>query len=129
MNTIYETDTTIQSSIDRYLVTTLLNLEIPAKNQGFVFAKECAKIIYFNPVARFNMNELVFKEVANRYNTSVAKVERSIRHTITIVTTQKSMKKLQSILNIAENFNIMHPSVCEFLCVLAESISFMNNKY
>lgn len=111
--------------IDRYLITTLFNLEVPAKNQGFIYSKECAKIIYNDPVSRFSMNESVFKPVATRFGTTVSKLERSIRHTITIVTAQKSMKKLQEILHISENFSILHPSVSEFLCVLAESINFV----
>ena len=110
--------------VDRYLITTLLNLGIPAKNKGFVFSKECAKIIYFNPIARFNMNDYVFKQVANTYNTTISKIERSIRHTISIITSQKSMKKLQEILHVNECFSLLHPSVCDFLCLLAESISF-----
>lgn len=116
------------ATIDRFLTSLLLNLEIPTRNMGFFFSKECAKIIYKNPTARFCMNEQVFKIVAKMYGTSISKIERSIRHTISITSNLKTMHKLEKILNIQSSFNIMHPSVCEFLCLLAEALNFMGTK-
>ena len=115
-------------NIDRFLTTTLLNLGIPTRNMGFFFSKECAKIIYNNPMARFQMSDQVFKVVSEKYGTSVSKIERAIRHTISIATSQKTMHKLETILNTQSSFNIIHPSVCEFLCLLAESLNFIDTK-
>ena len=114
-----------QIEVDKCLTTILLILNVPTRNMGYFFSKECAKYIYFNPVARFQMNEMVFGVIAKKYNISISKIERSIRHTLSIVSNQKSMIKLEQILNIPISFNILHPSVCEFLCLIAEAVSFM----
>ena len=95
---------------------------------GFFYSKECAKLIYFNPVSRFQMNNMVFRVVASRYGTTSSKIERAIRHTLSVSSTQKCMHIFEKILNIPVNFNILHPSVCEFLCLLAESINFVNQQ-
>jgi len=112
-------------AVERCLTTILLNLEIPTKTMGYFYSRECAKIIYNNPIARFQMNELVFKVISEKYNTTPSKIERSIRHLLSSPTIRKSIRKLNGILNVPVNFNIIHPSVCEFLCLLAECVNFV----
>ena len=119
---------TEEMMIDRFLTTVLLNLGIPTKNMGFFYSKECTKIIYRDPISRFQMNDHVFRVVAEKYKTTSSKIERSIRHVISIASTQKSMTKLEKLLNTTSSFNILHPSVCEFLCLLAEALNFMDTE-
>ena len=112
-------------SIDKRLTTILLILEIPTRNMGYFYSKECAKIICINPVARFQMNELVFKVLAEKYNTTSARIERSIRHLLSTAASSRCFCKLEKILNIPVTFNMIHPNVCEFLCLLAECVNFV----
>ena len=113
-------------TVEKALTTILLNLEIPTRTMGYFYSRECAKIICFNPVSRFQMNELVFKEVATKYKTSSSSIERSIRHLLSSKTTQNSLRKFNTIFNVTANFNMIHPSVCEFLCLLAECVNFVH---
>ena len=112
--------------VERYLTTILLQLEIPSKNKGFFFTKEAAKIAYFNPMSRFNINDQIFKLLADQYGTTCSKIERSIRHALSIATTQKKMKSFEDVFHIKDNFSLLHPSVGEFISLLAESVNFVD---
>ncbi len=115
--------------VDRILTHILLNFEIPAKNQGFFFIKECVKIAYFNPLSRFNLNESILKIVAKKYNSTSSRIDRSIRHAISMMSAQNNLNSFKNIFCIKNNFSIIHPSVGEFISLLAESINFINPKF
>ena len=113
-------------NVEKYLTTILLQLEIPTKNKGFFFIKEAVKIAYNNPLSRFNLHEKIYKVLADKYSTTSSKVERSIRHALAIATDQKKMNNFEKLFNIKNNFSILHPSVGEFISLLAESINFID---
>lgn len=112
--------------IERYLSCMLLNLGIPAKNMGFFFIKESVKIAFEEPATRFSMKESIFDTLANKYETTVANIERSIRHALRIAERENTINCLSELLHTNESYEISHPSVCEFISLLAETVSFAN---
>lgn len=116
-----------QNLIDRHLTSILLKLGIPTKIKGFFFAKEAAKIAFYNPMARFNINEQIFNVLGRKYSIAPSTIERSIRHLLTKTADGKKMNNFETLFNIKNNFSLLHPSVGEFISLLAESINFTFN--
>ena len=79
---------------------------IPAKNKGFVFSKECAKIIYFNPIARFNMNDYVFKAK----DLDPSKIREDYKNDHDKIYSDESLNRVQKSLALKE---LVHMSVCQ----------------
>lgn len=113
-----------ETQIDHEITRMFIMLGIPLRIQGFHFAKDCIKLAFFNKVCIFKVNTLIFEPVANKYSTSKTNVERAIRHALSVVCKQNKMCELAKLLGVKESFELLHPSVAEFIALVTECLHF-----
>ena len=81
-----------------------LRAGIPANIRGYHYLKEAVRLVFYEPQIITKITKNLYPRIAERYSTSAFKVERAIRHAITVAWERGKF----------ENFNLMFGyKVCE----------------
>lgn len=113
-----------ENQIDHEITRLLISIGMPLRIQGFLFAKECVKRAFFNQTFMFKVNTMIFEPIAIKFNTSKTNVERAIRHALSVTCRQNKMCELIKLLQVKESFELLHPSVGEFIAIMVECLRF-----
>ena len=80
-----ETDTGAEQIDTKLLVTKLiLNLGVPSHVSGYGYLREAVLICLGHPGVKFNMTKNIYPVIAKMNNSTPARIERSMRHAISI---------------------------------------------
>ena len=68
--------------IDEYLYGVLKELMVPKSVAGYMYLIDSIKIVYRNKLKYASVTKEIYPKVSKKYKTTVASVERAIRHAI-----------------------------------------------
>ena len=72
------------SGLQMSITKILHDLGVPSHIKGYQYIKEGIMLIYENPRMIGGITKELYPEIANKYNTTVSRVERAIRHAIEV---------------------------------------------
>ncbi len=114
------------SIIDKDLkisITRLLHeLGVPSHIKGYQYIRDGILILYNNPEIIGGITKELYPEIANRFDTSVSRVERAIRHAIEVSWNRGNIDLMEEIFGHSVDYDKAKPTNSEFIVTIADKL-------
>lgn len=108
----------IQVSITRMLH----ELGIPSHIKGYQFLREAINIVFDRPDVIGGITKELYPELAGKYDTTVSRVERAIRHAIEVSWNRGSWDMMEELFGNSVDIDKAKPTNSEFIVTLADKL-------
>ncbi len=99
-----------------------LGIGIPSHVKGYDFLKEAVHLVAENWETIHYITKELYPAVARTFDTSPSKVERSIRHAISITWQRNNLENFRAMLGIPAHEAARKPSNGEFIALVADKV-------
>ena len=104
-------------------ITRLLHqLGIPSHIKGYQYIREGIGIVYSKPEFIGGITKDLYPELACKYNTTVSRVERAIRHAIEVSWNRGDLKIMEDIFGHSVDVDRSKPTNSEFIVTIADKL-------
>lgn len=104
-------------------ITKLLHqLGIPSHIKGYQYIREGIGIVYNRPEFIGGITKDLYPELAGKYNTTVSRVERAIRHAIEVSWARGDLKIMEDIFGHSVDVDKTKPTNSEFIVTIADKL-------
>ena len=104
-------------------VTKILHeLGVPSHIKGYQYIREGIMLLYNNPSIVGGITKELYPEIANRYDTSVSRVERAIRHAIEVSWNRGNIDLMEEIFGHSVDYDKAKPTNSEFIVTVADKL-------
>lgn len=110
-------------------VTKLLHgLGVPSHIKGYQYIREGVLLMYENPDIVGAITKELYPEIANRYDTTVSRVERAIRHAIEVSWNRGDLDLMEEIFGHSVDYDRAKPTNSEFIVTVSDKLRLEFNK-
>ena len=107
----------------RITLTRMLHeLGVPSHIKGYQYIREGILILYNNPDIIGGITKELYPEIANRFDTSVSRVERAIRHAIEVSWNRGNLDLMEEIFGHSVDYDKAKPTNSEFIVTVADKL-------
>ena len=117
------------NSIDLYhnnlqiSITKILHeLGVPSHIKGYQYIRDGIQMIYDNPEIVGGITKELYPDVAKKYNTTVSRVERAIRHAIEVSWNRGNWDLMEEIFGHSVDIDKAKPTNSEFIVTVADKL-------
>ena len=104
-------------------ITNILHeLGVPSHIKGYQYIRESIMIVYDRPDIVGGITKELYPEVANKYDTTVSRVERAIRHAIEVSWNRGSWDLMEEIFGHSIDIDKAKPTNSEFIVTIADKL-------
>lgn len=100
----------------------LHELGIPSHIKGYQLIRDGVSMIFDNPDMIGGITKELYPELADKYNTTVSRVERAIRHAIEVSWNRADWNFMQEIFGNSVDIDRAKPTNSEFLVTVADKL-------
>ena len=112
-------------------ITRMLHeLGMPAHIKGYQYIRDGIVMIYNNPDIIGGITKELYPDIASKYNTTVSRVERAIRHAIEVSWNRGNWDLMEEIFGHSVDIDKAKPTNSEFIVTIADKLrlEFMKQK-
>lgn len=110
-------------------ITRILHeLGIPSHIKGYQYIREAIDIIYNNPDVIGGITKELYPELAKKFDTTVSRVERAIRHAIEVSWNRGSWDLMEEIFGHSVDIDKAKPTNSEFIVTIADKLKLESSK-
>ena len=106
----------------------LHDLGIPSHIKGYQYIREGIGIIYEHPETIGGITKELYPELAEKFDTTVSRVERAIRHAIEVSWNRGSWDLMEDIFGHSVDIDKAKPTNSEFIVTIADKMRLEGNK-
>jgi len=117
-NSIDFYNSNLQVSISKMLH----NLGIPSHIKGYQFLRDAVCMVFENPDMIGGITKELYPELANKYDTTVSRVERAIRHAVEVSWNRGDIKLMETIFGHSVDIDKAKPTNSEFIVTIADKL-------
>ena len=104
-------------------VTKILHaLGIPSHIKGYTYIRDAISMVYENPSLIGGITKELYPEIGTRYDTSVTRVERAIRHAIEVSWNRGDWDLMEEIFGHSVDIDKAKPTNSEFIVTIADKL-------
>ena len=104
-------------------VTKILHeLGVPSHIKGYQYIREGIMLIYNNPDMIGGITKELYPEIASKYDTTVSRVERTIRHAIEVSWNRGDWDLMEEIFGHSVDIDKAKPTNSEFIVTVADKL-------
>ena len=104
-------------------VTKILHeLGVPSHIKGYQYIREGIMLIYNNPDMIGGITKELYPEIASKYDTTVSRVERAIRHAIEVSWNRGDWDLMEEIFGHSVDIDKAKPTNSEFIVTVADKL-------
>ena len=104
-------------------ITKILHeLGIPSHIKGYQYIREAIGIIYEHPETIGGITKELYPELENKFNTTVSRVERAIRHAIEVSWNRGNWTLMEEIFGHSVDIDKAKPTNSEFVVTIADKL-------
>ena len=104
-------------------ITNILHeLGVPSHIKGYQYIREGISIVYDNPDIVGGITKELYPEIANKFDTTVSRVERAIRHAIEVSWNRGSWDLMEDIFGHSVDIDKAKPTNSEFIVTIADKL-------
>ena len=104
-------------------ITNILHeLGVPSHIKGYQYIRESIMVVYENPDIVGGITKELYPEVAKKYDTTVSRVERAIRHAIEVSWNRGSWDLMEDIFGHSIDIDKAKPTNSEFIVTIADKL-------
>ena len=122
-------------SIDLYhnnlqvsITKTLHELGVPSHIKGYQYIREGISIVYERPEIVGGITKELYPEISKKFNTTVSRVERAIRHAIEISWNRANWDFMEDLFGYSVDIDKAKPTNSEFIVTIADKLRLDFNK-
>ena len=108
--------------LDERLINILLSVGISANLQGYVFLKECIKMVVEEPMMINKVTKVMYPLIAEKYETTPCRVERAIRHALEVSYNRGKISNINALFGFDIFDKYDKPTNSEFVAVVADRL-------
>ena len=110
------------SNLQVSITKMLHELGIPSHIKGYQYIREAVNIIFENPSVIGGITKELYPEVAKKFNTTVSRVERAIRHAIEVSWNRGNLDFMEEIFGYSVDIDKAKPTNSEFMVTIADKL-------
>ena len=116
--------TPVQKNNDlKISLTKLLHeLGMPSHIKGYEYIREGIMLLYNDPSIIGGITKELYPEIADKYNTSVSRVERAIRHAIEVSWNRGNLDLMEEVFGHSVDYDKAKPTNSEFIVTVADKL-------
>jgi len=104
-------------------ITKILHeLGVPSHIKGYQYIREGIVMLYKKPEVIGGITKELYPEVAEKYNTTVSRVERAIRHAIEVSWNRGNWQLMEDIFGHSVDIDKAKPTNSEFIVTIADKV-------
>lgn len=104
-------------------ITKILHeLGIPSHIKGYQYIREAIGIVYLRPETVGGITKELYPELAGKFDTTVSRVERAIRHAIEVSWNRGSWDLMEEIFGHSVDIDRAKPTNSEFIVTIADKL-------
>ena len=111
-----------QNSLEISITKMLHELGMPAHIKGYQYIRDGIIMIYNNPEIIGGITKELYPDVATKYNTTVSRVERAIRHAIEVSWNRGNWDLMEEIFGHSVDIDKAKPTNSEFIVTIADKL-------
>ena len=115
-------NTKINNKIKISLTKLLHELGVPSHIKGYEYIRDGILILYNDPTIVGGITKELYPEIADKYNTSVSRVERAIRHAIEVSWNRGNIDLMEDVFGHSVDYDRAKPTNSEFIVTLADKL-------
>ena len=115
-------NTKINNKIRISLTKLLHELGVPSHIKGYEYIRDGILILYNDPTIVGGITKELYPEIADKYNTSVSRVERAIRHAIEVSWNRGNIDLMEDVFGHSVDYDRAKPTNSEFIVTLADKL-------
>lgn len=100
----------------------LHNLGIPSHIKGYQFLRDAVCLVFENPDMIGGITKELYPELAQKYDTTVSRVERAIRHAVEVSWNRGDLKLMETIFGHSVDIDKAKPTNSEFIVTIADKL-------
>ena len=104
------------------ITKTLHELGVPSHIKGYQYIREGITIVYERPEIVGGITKELYPEIAKKYDTTVSRVERAIRHAIEISWNRGNWQLMEDIFGHSVDIDKAKPTNSEFIVTVADKL-------
>ena len=110
------------NSLEISITKMLHELGMPAHIKGYQYIRDGIIMIYNNPEIIGGITKELYPDVATKYNTTVSRVERAIRHAIEVSWNRGNWDLMEEIFGHSVDIDKAKPTNSEFIVTIADKL-------
>ena len=111
-----------KNSLEISITRMLHELRMPAHIKGYQYIRDGIMMIYNNPDIIGGITKELYPDVASKYNTTVSRVERAIRHAIEVSWNRGNWDLMEEIFGHSVDIDKAKPTNSEFIVTIADKL-------
>ena len=112
----------VRNNLEISLTRMLHELGMPAHIKGYQYVRDGIVMIYNNPDIVGGITKELYPDVATKYNTTVSRVERAIRHAIEVSWNRGNWDLMEEIFGHSVDIDKAKPTNSEFIVTIADKL-------
>lgn len=110
------------SNIQVSITKMLHELGIPSHIKGYGYIREAVSIIFENPDVIGGITKELYPALAKKFNTTVSRVERAIRHAIEVSWNRGNLDFMEELFGFSVDIDRAKPTNSEFIVTIADKL-------
>ena len=104
------------------ITKTLHELGVPSHIKGYQYIRESITLVYEHPEMIGGITKELYPEVAKKFDTTVSRVERAIRHAIEVSWNRGNWQLMEDIFGHSVDIDKAKPTNSEFIITVADKL-------
>ena len=110
------------NSLQLSITKILHELGVPSHIKGYLYIREGISLIYERPELVGGITKELYPDIANKFNTTVSRVERAIRHAIEVSWNRGDWDLMEEIFGHSVDIDKAKPTNSEFIVTVADKL-------
>lgn len=112
----------LHNNLEISITRMLHELGMPSHIKGYQYIRDGIMMIYNNPEIIGGITKELYPDVASKYNTTVSRVERAIRHAIEVSWNRGNWELMEEIFGHSVDIDKAKPTNSEFIVTIADKL-------
>ena len=111
-----------QNNIEIAITKMLHELGMPSHIKGYQYIREAICMVYNNPEMIGGITKELYPELSIKFNTTVSRVERAIRHAIEVSWNRGNWEFMEDVFGHSVDIDKAKPTNSEFIVTVADKL-------
>lgn len=113
---------TMHNNLELSVTKLLHGLGVPSHIKGYQYIREGVLLMYDNPDIVGAITKELYPEIASKYDTTVSRVERAIRHAIEVSWNRGDLELMEEIFGHSVDYDRAKPTNSEFIVTVSDKL-------
>lgn len=111
-----------KEEVEKIVTDHIHDMGIPAKLKGYQYLRTAICMVLEDPTLATNITKVLYPSIAKQFNDADGRVERAIRHAITVAFSRGNMELLNELFGYTVSAEKGKPTNSEFIALVADHI-------